>query len=227
MSALAGGDPRDETEGQNGDGQRGPVRRAKRRFRLAVQHRALLKEMRHQAFSALPVWFVGVLTNWMPENRITLRLRGWMLRPFLRSCGRRLEIGAYVTLRETHNLALGDDVYIAKGAWLDATGGLTLGSEVMLAPYVVISTAQHVVRDGSARFAGGIAAPVSIGRGTWVAAHVTITSGAIIGQGCLIAANACVTDAIPDGFVAGGVPARPISPVVERPPAFFSRRDRL
>lgn len=182
-------------------------------------------ELWYQLRWAMPLWFVGFLTNWLPENRMTLRLRGGLARPLLSCCGRNFQLGAHVTLRETHRLKVGNDVYIARGCWLDSIGGLTLEDEVVLGPYVVISTAQHVFRNGSVRFGGNIARPVVIGRGTWVGAHSSVKCGTRIGKGSLIAANAFVSRDLPDRVIAGGVPANVIKPNEDGEAEFHTRQD--
>ena len=53
-------------------------------------------------------------------------------------------------------------------------------------------------------------APVSIGKGAWIAAHVTILAGTIIGEGALVAANSVVSKAVDNLTIVGGVPARKI-----------------
>jgi acetyltransferase-like isoleucine patch superfamily enzyme len=184
-----------------------------------------MRELTYQLRWAIPVWCVGVLTNWLPENRVTLRLRGALARPFIGRCGRNFQLGALVTLRDTHRLSVGNDVYIARGSWLDASGTLSLEDEVVLGPYVVISTTQHVFRNGSVRFGGGIARPVTVRRGSWVGAHVSVKCGVTIGQGNLIAANAFVARDTPDGVIVGGVPAEIIRANADRAAEFFTRQD--
>jgi acetyltransferase-like isoleucine patch superfamily enzyme len=49
---------------------------------------------------------------------------------------------------------------------------------------------------------------VNIGDGAWLAARVTVLPGAQIGAGAVIAAGSVVSGHIPDGAVAGGIPAR-------------------
>lgn len=187
--------------------------------------RYLIREIRHQARWAVPMRMVGVLTDWMPDNRITIRLRGHLARPFIKDCGKNFQMGSHVTLLNPHQLSIGDHVYIARGSWLNSMGGLTLEDEVVLGPYVVISTLQHVFKNGSVRFGGSTAAPVTIGRGSWLAAHVSVTCGTRVGQGNLVAANACVTKDTPDHVVIGGVPARVIGENVDGEAEFMSRRD--
>jgi hypothetical protein len=57
----------------------------------------IFKEIAYQFRYALPLWFVQLLTNWLPENRITIRIRGALVAPFLGKCGRNLRLARYVT----------------------------------------------------------------------------------------------------------------------------------
>ena len=57
-----------------------------------------------------------------------------------------------------------------------------------------------------------VTAPVHIGERTWLAARSTITAGTRIGDDVTVAANSVVRGDLPDGVVAGGVPARILSP---------------
>ena len=184
-----------------------------------------MTQLLHQLRWALPLWLIGLLTNWWPENRVSCRVRGAMARPFVRQCGERFLLGSGVTLLNTKGLSIGDDVYLARGTWINAIGGLTIEDEVMLAPYVVISKAQHVFSGGSARFGGSIARPVVIGRGSWLAAHVVVKCGVRIGGGSLIAANSAVVEDTPEGSILGGVPARVIGRNLDGEAEFHTRAE--
>ena len=81
-----------------------------------------MKELRYQLRWALPLWFVNLVTGWWPDNRVSVRIRGAMARPFIRRCGRGFQLGANVTLRNTDNWVIGDNVYIARGSWQKAMG---------------------------------------------------------------------------------------------------------
>jgi maltose O-acetyltransferase len=128
-----------------------------------------------------------------------------------------------VMLRDTQNIEIGDDVYIAYYAWINGAGRITIEDEVVLGPYVTISSVSHVYKNGSFRFGGWRAAPVKIGRGTWLAAHVSVAYNVTIGAGCLVAANSAVTKDIPGGKIAGGVPALIIGDCCEKEPTMMSR----
>ncbi|MGQ9517896.1 MAG: acyltransferase, partial [Anaerolineae bacterium] len=139
-----------------------------------------------------PLHFVLCLANWLPDNVLCLRIRGWLARSFLGKCGKNFRLGRNVTFYNPQYISLGNDVYIAQGCVFLATERIRLDDEVMFGPYVVCAAGNHLQRNGSFRFGGSERMPISIGRGTWVAAHVTILAGATIGNGCLVAANAAV-----------------------------------
>lgn len=185
--------------------------------------KSLKSELCYQLRWALPIWSISLLTNWWPDNRISFRLRGFLLSKFIRKCGKGLQVGRNVTLVGTHRLEVGDNVYVAYGAWLNCLAGLKIEDEVILGPYVVISTLQHAFRNGSARFGGSNGARVSIGRGSWLAAHVSVKCGVSIGSSNLIAANACVTKSTSTNLVMGGVPARVLAHNKDGESAFLSR----
>ena len=159
-----------------------------------------------------PVNLIRVLTEWLPDSRPVLRLRGLMLRPFFAQCGRNLQVASGVQILNPHRIRLGDDVFIGYYSWINGLGGLVIEDEVMLGPFVVISTLRHHFVGGSVRFGGESPQPVQIGRGTWLAAHVCVAGGVKIGTGSLIAAGAVVTRDIPEGVIACGVPADRLTP---------------
>ena len=185
----------------------------------------LWRELLFQARWALPLWAVCLLTAWLPDNRIATRIRGALARPFVGRCGRNFRLGGGVTILNSHRLTVGDDVYIARGAWLNCLGGLEFQNEVVVGPYCVISTLQHVAKAGSFRRGGSIARPVRLSVGCWVAGHVSVKAGVTVGRGALVAANAAVVKDVPDGVMVAGVPARVISAVREVEAEFFKRSD--
>jgi acetyltransferase-like isoleucine patch superfamily enzyme len=158
----------------------------------------------------LPLHFVLLLTNWLPDNVIFIRLRGSLARPFFKSCGKKLGLGRNITFYDPSNLEIGDYVYIAYGCWFNCSGGIKIGNEVLFGPYGVIVTSNHILNANSYRFGVAEKAPIIIGDGSWIAAHVTILAGTTIGRGVLIAANSVVRKKVEDFSVYGGVPAKSI-----------------
>jgi acetyltransferase-like isoleucine patch superfamily enzyme len=160
------------------------------------------------------LWFelIMLATGWLPDLRPVLQLRGSLARPAFKRCGRNFQVARRVTINFPSRLEVWDDVYIATGCWLHAWGGIALEDEVQIGPYSVLASGDHTQARGSYRFGPSALAPIRIGRGAWIAAHVTVTKGTVIGPGALVAANSVATGDIPAFAVAGGVPAR----VIER-----------
>lgn len=155
-----------------------------------------------------PLHFVLALTNWLPDNVIFLKLRGFLAAPFLGSCGKNFRIGRDITFYNPQNIHIGSYVYIAKGNWFNGSEKITIGDEVIFGPYSVISASNHTLAGSSFRFGPPIRKPISIGAGSWIAGNCSIVAGVTIGKGVLIAGSSAVTKNIPDYTMAGGVPAK-------------------
>ncbi len=186
----------------------------------------VFKEIVYQLRYALPLWFVQFLTNWLPENRVTIRIRGALVAPFLGKCGKNLQLARHVTFLNSYGIKIGANVYIATGCWIDGMGGLVIEDEVALSPFVVIATSSHCFENNSVRFGGARRTPTKIGKGSWIASHVVVT-GATVGSGTIVGANAVVTRNLPDNIFAGGVPAKVIGPRVDKEANLFSRFDQI
>ncbi len=184
-----------------------------------------MKELRYQLRYALPLWLVGLFTNFWPDNRVTIRIRGMLMSLCVGRCGRNFTAGRDVTILAANRLNLGENVYLAKGTWINAIGGVRIEDDVIFGPYVVVASSTHGFKDGSARFGGTHPAPIRIGRGSWLAAHAVVTAGVTIGRGNLIAANAVITKDTPDNVMVGGVPGKVIGPREDNPSEITSRRE--
>jgi len=55
-----------------------------------------------------------------------------------------------------------------------------------------------------------LAKSIRIGDGSWIAARATICPGVTIGKNCVVAAGAVVSKDVEDGWLVGGVPAKPL-----------------
>jgi maltose O-acetyltransferase len=116
---------------------------------------------------------------------------------------RRLHIGARCMLNAPLFIDLNDHVHI--------------GDEVNIGHHTVLVTSSHLV--GAAIRRAGLlqTAPISIERGCWLGARVTVLPGVTIGQGAVVAAGAVVTANVAPNTVVGGVPAKPIKELPEQP----------
>ena len=151
-----------------------------------------------------------------------------------------------VRLSGERRIAVGSDVFVGAGSWLQVLGGGTgdvaltigdgtslagncvlsaassirLGSKVLVARGVYVSDHIHAYEDPSrAVLEQGIdrVAPVEICDGAWLGENVVVGPGVRIGRGAVIGGNAVVLDDVPDHALAVGVPARVVRRFAEQP----------
>jgi acetyltransferase-like isoleucine patch superfamily enzyme len=152
------------------------------------------------------------------------------------SFGRRTVIQLPVRVYGERRIALGSDVFIGSGSWLQALGAgridvgdgcslaggcvlsaatsVRLGRKVLVARNVYVSDHIHAYGDTDrAVLEQGLTRldPVEIGDGAWLGENVVVCPGVTIGRGAVIGANAVVRDDVPDWAVAVGVPAHVVS----------------
>ncbi len=101
---------------------------------------------------------------------------------------------------------------IGYGAIDDATGRITIGDNVRIAPYVAMIATNHRFDrwDVPIRLQGHNFGPITIEDDVWIGAHVVVTAGVTIGHGAVIGAGSVVTHDIPPYGIAVGAPARVI-----------------
>lgn len=102
-------------------------------------------------------------------------------------------------------LTIGSDVYLNTGVSIEAWHEVTVGNNVLMAPFVsIIDDDRHLVELDSIRYKG----PTVVGDNVWLGRGVSVMPGVRIGDDCGIATHAVVTRGIPQNSFAGGVPAR-------------------
>ncbi len=128
-------------------------------------------------------------------------------------------------------ISIGAQAWLERGVVLHAYGGgIDIGADVVLGPYVVIYghggvvigdaalismhsrilSSNHAVPPAGTdiRSQSDILLPTRIGRDVWLGAGVTVLGGVTIGDGCVVGAGAVVTGDLPANSIALGVPAQ-------------------
>jgi len=158
-----------------------------------------------------------LLTSFLPDNRISVRIRGFLISLFIPGNPKGFKVGRDVTLLGINHLHVGDNVYIAKGTWINALGKIVIEDEVVIAPYVVIASTKHGFKNNSVYQGGTHFAPIKIGWGTWIASHCTIALGVTVGSGSLISANSVVIKSVKKNSFVSGVPGKKIKDRIDNP----------
>ena len=154
--------------------------------------------MTSRTIKGLGLFYVLLLTNWLPDNVVFLRFRGFLARPFFGSCGKNLRLGRNITFYNPSKLDIGSDVYIAYGNWFCAGGTITIEDEVMFGPSSIIVSCNHTIANDSYRWAPIQDKDIRIGRGSWVGGNCNILAGSEIGFGTVISAGSTTYKHVPD-----------------------------
>lgn len=169
-------------------------------------------------------WLVSSLISYIPgETGIIIR-RKWYSKRF-KSVGKNLVILQGTLILNPQNIECGDDVSIGIYNYIQAAGGLSLGSDMMTGPYAKIWTANHNFSDYNIpiRLQGYTNSPVEIGNGTWIGAGAFIMPGVILGSKCIVSACSVVgAKKYIDGTILAGHPARKI---MSREPGAETRKE--
>ena len=144
--------------------------------------------------------------------------------------GDNVTIGAYTMIRPTNyygrtigvGLQVGDRTSFSPNCFIGCLGGVTIGSDVMFGPGVMVFAENHVFdgEESTIKSQGLDFAPVVIEDDCWIASRVVVTGGVTIGRGSVIGAGSVVNRDVPPGSIAAGVPAKVIRSrrPGERPP---------
>lgn len=171
----------------------------------------LRRAVRRETESWQPRLSLGLtLANALPQYTLgSLRL------PILRAAG--LSIGPDSSFGGRIRVAGGSDpasrltigarCFVNDGCRFDVSAPIAVGDDVFVGHDVAFLTATHELGGPPRRAGANVAAPVTIGSGTWVGARATVLSGVTVGEGAVIAAGAVVTSDVPAGVLVGGVPA--------------------
>ena len=126
-------------------------------------------------------------------------------------------IGSYSSLKVSFSFSspgshiyIGNNVGIGEFAHLGGAGGLIIGDDCIIGPYLSCHPENHNFSSTGKliRHQGVQRKGIIIGRNCWIGAKVTVLDGVNIGDNCVIAAGSVVTKNVPANAVIGGVPAR-------------------
>lgn len=149
------------------------------------------------------------------------------------TAGPGLAMAPSVSLRNGERLELGREVHVGERCSLwagDSSGRIVLGDHALLAPEVFITASNYGTRWGTGvplMQQNKTETDVHVGQDVWLGVRVTVLPGVTIGDGAVVAAGAVVTNDLPSGCIAAGVPARVIGWREGVPEAMRETADRV
>lgn len=112
-------------------------------------------------------------------------------------------------IQNKEKIEIGDHFFLGSFPAIYATGGLKIGSNVIIGPNVTIHTTSH-------NYESNLCLPydhiskikkVTIGDNVWIGANVSICPGVKIAEGSVVGMGSVVTKDVEVGSVVGGNPA--------------------
>lgn len=106
-------------------------------------------------------------------------------------------------------IRIGKNTSFSENTFFGAAGGIEIGSNVISGQNVRFHAENHIFSDTSEliRKQGVTHKGIKIGNNCWIGSGVVFLDGAVVGDGCVIAANAVVGKTFSDNIIIGGVPA--------------------
>lgn len=128
--------------------------------------------------------------------------------------GARTVVDAFVKIKPaggSGEVVIGDDCAINSGVVMYTGNGIRIGDAVLIAANCTLAPTNHAFGDTARRIRdqgfqpsrGGIV----IGDDVWLGANVVVLDGAMIGQGCVVAAGSVVRGELEPYSIYAGIPA--------------------
>ena len=133
----------------------------------------------------------------------------------LMKIGARTMVDAFVKIKPAGGmgeLVIGEDCAINSGVVIYTGNGIQIGDAVLIAANCTLAPTNHAFGDASRRIRdqGFLASKggIVIGDDVWLGANVVVLDGAVIGQGCVVAAGSVVRGELESYSIYAGVPAK-------------------
>ena len=104
----------------------------------------------------------------------------------------------------TSRLTIGSYCFFTTPLHIDLNSDVVIGNRVTIGHDVAIVTSAHLVGEPDRRCGKQVPAPVRIGDGCWIGAHVLLLPGVVLGDGSIIAAGAVVSSNVEPHTIVGG-----------------------
>lgn len=143
------------------------------------------------------------------ESKFKLVLRYAILKNVCSKCGDNIFVGEYVTIKNMHQLSLGDNVSIHKNCYIDALGEIVIGNDVSIATDSKLISFNHGYEDEKVpiKYNELKLGKIEISNDVWLGANSIILANVKIASRVIVAAGSVVTKNLDGNSIYGGIPS--------------------
>lgn len=131
-------------------------------------------------------------------------IRVSFLRMFGAKVGERVVIRSNVNVTFPWFVEIGDDVWLGEEVCLLSLASITIENDVCISQRAFLCTGSHNFRTKTFDL---VTRPITVRRGSWIAAQAFVGPGVEIGEGSLVSAGSVVLDTVPPRKIVRGNPA--------------------
>lgn len=148
-----------------------------------------------------------------------------LIRKFIGSIGSNYYFQGPIQFNYGCHTFIGDNFFANFNLLIFDDGKVVIGNNVMFGPNVSLLCSNHpLIADERIRMTypdghvstSEFAGEIHIEDDVWLAANVSVIDGVTIGKGAVVGAGSVVTHDIPAGWLALGVPAKPVKKISEQ-----------
>ncbi len=143
-----------------------------------------------------------------PMGKLFAGVRSFLLAGFLKQSGKNITVESNIFFGDGRDIEIGNNSQINEECWIR---NCKIGSDVMIAPYVMILNYGHNINDvNTPMIKQGVKLypQTIIENNVWIGARVVILPGVKIGTGSVIGAGSIVTKDVENYTVVAGNPAK-------------------
>ena len=164
----------------------------------------LPKGFRGRSALIVQIWWIAQALLVHASPQVMYGWRRFILRLFGARIGRNVKIRPSVSVQFPWKLEIGDDSWIGDGVNLYSLGPIRIGCDAVVSQGCYLCAGTHDYRDPSFPIT---AHAITIGDQAWVASHVFVAPGIVIGRGAVVGARSVVLEHVPPGMIVAGYPA--------------------
>lgn len=148
-----------------------------------------------------------------------------IIRQFIGAIGEKYYFQGPIQFNYGSHTFIGENFFANFNLMVMDDARIYIGDNVMFGPNVSLMATNHPLipeeriamhyPDGHVSMSE-FADEIHIGNNVWLAANVIVLGGVTIGDGAVIGAGSVVTKDIPAGYLAYGVPCKPMRPITEK-----------